>query len=290
MKQGWPADVLHGRGRQLLLFAFIVVALIILILVVGTPGQSSLSLSHASKWSDGDFTHLIIVAGHAIYTGVSFAESDDEAYWNLHAYQKGTVPSFLLHIQKAVEMAAEDASALLIFSGGATSYDAGPRSEAESYWYIANARNWFGHEIVRNRAITEEFARDSFQNLMFSICRFREVTGSYPKKITMVSFAFKRVRFEEHHRVALRLPEENFAFVGVDMDDAQRRQANEDYDKLHVISAFTDDPYGCSGTLLEKRATRNPFMEHASYPAGCPELSQLFAYCGKDVFSGALPW
>lgn len=47
---------------------------------------------------------------------------------------------------------------------------------------------------VRDRALTEEHARDSFENLLFSICRFRELTGSYPHNITVCPLGF--VEFE----------------------------------------------------------------------------------------------
>lgn len=40
-------------------------------------------------------------------------------------------------------------------------------------------------ENVRWRALTEEHARDSFENLLFSVCRFRELTGMYPYNITV---------------------------------------------------------------------------------------------------------
>lgn len=46
---------------------------------------------------------------------------------------------------------------------------------------------WTGKDDVRSRALTEEHARDSFENLLFSVCRFRELTGSYPKNITVKS-------------------------------------------------------------------------------------------------------
>lgn len=42
---------------------------------------------------------------------------------------------------------------------------------------------------MRSRALTEEHARDSFENLLFSVCRFRELTGSYPQNITVKPFA-----------------------------------------------------------------------------------------------------
>lgn len=43
---------------------------------------------------------------------------------------------------------------------------------------------------MRSRALTEEHARDSFENLLFSVCRFRELTGSYPHNITVKTFYF----------------------------------------------------------------------------------------------------
>lgn len=45
-----------------------------------------------------------------------------------------------------------------------------------------------GKDEVRSRALTEEHARDSFENLLFSFCRFRELTGSYPHNITVKAF------------------------------------------------------------------------------------------------------
>ena len=46
---------------------------------------------------------------------------------------------------------------------------------------------------VAQRTVTEEFALDSYQNVLFSICRFREIVGHYPDKITVVSFTFKKL-------------------------------------------------------------------------------------------------
>jgi hypothetical protein len=47
---------------------------------------------------------------------------------------------------------------------------------------------------VRARTAAETFARDSFENLLFSIARFREITGAYPKQITVVGYDFKKQR------------------------------------------------------------------------------------------------
>lgn len=55
--------------------------------------------------------------------------------------------------------------------------EAGPRAEGEGYWMVAEAAQWYGHEGVRDRTFTEDHARDSYENLMFGLCRFYELTG-----------------------------------------------------------------------------------------------------------------
>ena len=105
-----------------------------------------------------------------------------------------------------IEIAAADNSSMLVFSGGETRVAAGPRSEAASHWEAADALGWFGTPHVRERSLLEPHARDSLENLLFAICRFREASGRYPSRVTVVSFAFKRRRFVELHRAALRLP------------------------------------------------------------------------------------
>lgn len=50
------------------------------------------------------------------------------------------------------------------------------------------------HQLLREQLVTtgdrrcaavQEHARDSYENLLFSICRFREVTGHYPQTIVV---------------------------------------------------------------------------------------------------------
>jgi hypothetical protein len=42
---------------------------------------------------------------------------------------------------------------------------------------VAEAAGWYGHKDVRARTFTEDHARDSFENLLFGLCRFYELTG-----------------------------------------------------------------------------------------------------------------
>ena len=67
----------------------------------------------------------------------------------------GQTQSLLEHIQEGVRHASHDPTSLLLFSGGQTRKAAGPRSEAEGYWLLTQAANWWGATDVRERAYTE---------------------------------------------------------------------------------------------------------------------------------------
>jgi hypothetical protein len=56
------------------------------------------------------------------------------------------VETFVEHIREGVRLAGEDMNALLVFSGGETRFSAGPRSEAQSYWMVAEHSSWFGQD------------------------------------------------------------------------------------------------------------------------------------------------
>lgn len=235
--------------------------------------------------------NLVMVAGHSIYTSKSCEKVDKEDSWFLEPYQKnlGQAATFLAHIEQGIEITAKDEMALLLFSGGETRKDAGPRSEAQSYWAVAESRGWFGkEENVRSRALTEEHARDSFENLLFSVCRFRELTGRYPSNITVVSYDFKEERFAHLHRAAVRFPESRFFYVGTPASSTAREKARKG--EALVRQQFQEDPYGCQGSLHRKKLGRDPFHRTIPYPKGCPEMQDLFRYCGAAPYPGWLPW
>jgi len=251
---------------------------------------------------DGEYVrnsahNLVIVAGHAVVMAEDLSDADhDENIWYLLDYQKhkGLPHAFVSHIHKGIQIAAADPHSLLIFSGGQTRRSAGPRSESSGYYLVADHYSWWNmSKSVRVRATTEEYARDSFENLLFSICRFREITGRFPDQVTLLSFTFKRERFEKYHRRALRFPLNRFSFVGVDPPASTGfdMQKLSYWEKKAALKPFQNDMYGCrSKELVQKREERNPFFRTPSYELTCPEIKGLLSWCGPGIYSGKLPW
>lgn len=255
-----------------------------------------------------DAEHLIMVAGHSVIVSGHLQDAGtDEKDWYLLDYQKGRgLPQAILaHIRKGIQLAALDQHSLLVFSGGETRSSTGPINEGSSYFHVADAMHLWdeprhnsigGHasSTVRARTIAEEFATDSFQNLMFSVCRFKEVTGHYPKRITVVSYSFKKKRFEELHAAAIRWPVNKFSYVGIDPDASTGFDivASSEGERTNSALPFESDPYGCNTKVLQdKRKQRNPFSRTPPYELTCPEMKELFNWCGPGIISSTgVPW
>jgi len=164
---------------------------------------------------------------------------------------------------------------------------------------IADHFNWWWKTNVKLRATTEEFARDSFENLLFGICRFHECVGRYPQNIKIVSWAFKEERFESHRR-AIDFPKSRFIFKGV--NNPADLVAAMKGERKNAIEPFEREPYGtqeapvpkdpCDKTVYlgEKRKERNPFNRHPPYIVSCPELAGLLQHRCPVGYDGELPW
>ena len=128
--------------------------------------------------------------------------------------------------------------------------------------------NYFYQPSIGNLKLIFFFLKILHIDRIFSIARFHEVTGNYPKKITVVSFSFKQRRFETLHAPALRWPADRFMYVGVDPPsstgfDLKRSTEGE---AKNAAAPFEQDPYGChSEVLQEKRKGRNPFHRTPPY-------------------------
>lgn len=129
---------------------------------------------------------------------------------------------------------------------------------------------------------------------MFSICRFFEITGRYPDKITLVSFTFKEHRFVHMHAPALRWPSSRLDYIGVDPSITSGFRLSEaaQGELENAAKPFESDPYGCHTEVLqEKRKQRNPFSRTPPYDLSCPAMKDLLHYCGPDMIAKErVPW
>ncbi|KAG5351867.1 hypothetical protein C0989_004690 [Termitomyces sp. Mn162] len=230
-------------------------------------------------------SHLIIVPGHAIWKGINPELRLHEDQWVLEPYQMGSgrVSAFFAHILRGGQTRATSTT-----------------TEAESYMRLAVAADVFLTKSPPfTRATTEDHALDSYQNLLFSIARFHEYTTRYPAKITVVGYEFKRTRFTDLHRRALRWPIEKFHYIGVD-PQTHHRLTVEEGERKNGYVPYSQDLYGCHSVLLSKRRQRNRHARFHSYYQSSPELRDLIDWCpnlassskdeGEQLFPGELPW
>lgn len=231
-----------------------------------------------------DLQDLILVAGHATFMDRVEKVPDQpelDKWWILNKrFQLGEPPFYIEHIRRGVVLAANNPAALLLFSGGFTRNDT-HWSEAGTYYELAkHNRCWIPDEYnkdgIRERILgrmeKEEFARDSYENLLFSICRFYQLTNHYPRLVTVVSWAFKATRFQLH-RDAIRFPRARFRFDPfndpIDQDGAWRGEKA-------ALSSFIEFPHGTDKDLLAKRAGRSVGnREHGYGP--CLQLQEFVA-------------
>lgn len=220
------------------------------------------------------YEELIILPCHSIWTpGTTLGESRQE--WKLAPFQLQGQDHlcFKEHILTSIDKLENNEAAILVLSGGQTKRDSGPISESYSYFQLAR-QLLIGKEHLLERIVLEEFARDSFENVLFLICRFFEFCGIHPKRMTIVGFEFKRERFVTFHSSkALQFPEENMHYIGnspnpVGLTEQERTKYYEDLKRSeydHALKHFQNDLYGIRGPLSLKKCQRNPFNRFHGY-------------------------
>lgn len=220
--------------------------------------------------------NLVLVPGHAIYIGKSKSTLTDDNYWILQDFQKGEPKFYIEHIRSGVKYTDKDKKALLIFTGGQTREKCKQISEAKSYLNIAQLLQLNNYDKILSRITTEEFAKDSFENVLFGICRFFECTDMFPKKVTIVNWKFKEKRFKLHWEYiknnASILKNVHFEYIGVNNPvkvDKILPSENK------TIEMFQQSPRGIHGELAKKKQFRNPFNRYPSYKSSCPRLSHM---------------
>lgn len=244
----------------------------------------TVALATPGSPATASLTHLIVVAGHAVFHGAaSPAAAAHPSAWTLAPFQATEAPEYIAHIQAGVAAAAADPTALLVFSGGVTRKGC-EGSEAGGYVKCAALHDWWGAAATLNgRVATDTHARDSYENVLFSLAAFHTATGAYPATLTVVSWPFKRVRFGDHV-ATLRWPADRYAFVGVGVPgDAAAAEVGE----RATRRLFGEQPYGGWGVLWAKRLARSWGGQKVG---GWGALDGLVAWRGPEPYPGALPW
>ena len=62
-----------------------------------------------------------------------------------------------------------------------------------------------------------------------------------------------------------------------------------------VLEAFRKDPFGCHGSLLNKKEDRDPFAVGPYFGNRCPDMDPLLSHCQtaahtSQKYSPRLPW
>jgi hypothetical protein len=234
---------------------------------------------------------LIVVPCHATLQSGGSPEWLDKN-WFLQVFQAGEVPFYEEHARHGVVQAMHSPDALLLFSGGRTR-EGCQLAEGQSYWQAAMSKDWWLPtqemcDSLSGRASYEDFARDSFENILFSMLSFFKVNNAWPECITAVGWEFKRLRFDLHRR-ALRIPDIRWRYEGVnqpfDLAGALKGETK-------AIAAFASDPYGCHSELRVKRNGRNPQNDPNPY-LDLPEVADFLEFLESGAegnFPGKFPW
>ncbi|GAB7326855.1 hypothetical protein MBLNU13_g10785t1 [Cladosporium sp. NU13] len=251
-------------------------------------------------------THLVLVCCHATFRGGS---PDDELSWILQPFQQsdtatgkvGEHHTFMQHIAAGTSILAKDPGALLLFSGGKTQTQVNT-TEAESYQRVSSImNNWQNHPLddssLAARCDVETHATDSFQNLLFSILRFKHLIGTYPTQVTVVTHAFKELRFLELHAPAIKFPASGLRVFGINPPmTLEELQDVQDGERKRGYDPFVKDPYGAGELLAKKRIARGWDTGAIEKPTSGleHEVKRLLEWkggaSGKETFNQRLPW
>lgn len=213
---------------------------------------------------------LLILCCHCVYhEGNIYSEFPEDK------------PVYEQHLRESIRALQEGHYDVLIVSGGFTKGELG-KSEARGMLDWAKDLN-----LNTAGVLLEEYARDSFENVLFSMCRFFQEYKQFPRSVGVCSWKSKKRRFEIIAD-ALRLP--NYSFLGIgEKEEIDEREAK-------LLDIVIDDPLHCKPSLAYVRRKRDPWNKGNPY-AEINEFSDMFSILdlmeGKGVTDHRLvnfPW
>ena len=144
----------------------------------------------------------------------------------------------------------------------------------------------------------EENAVDSYQNLLFSILRYYSILKRWPQHITLISHDFKKRRFIELHRRAIRWPIGKFTFVGIDPPENVVSRLDLDIGEENKgFGSWKKDPYASQLFLQNKREARGwdpEQLDQVCHSAVPMSVKSLVYWNGgrtkSEWYTKPLPW
>jgi hypothetical protein len=241
---------------------------------------------------------LIIVCCHAIYDPAPSSplfplqSPQYEENWHLSSFQRsdaskhkpGEHETFLLHINRGLELLELSPNAILVFSGGRTKQQLTPLSEAESYYNasLSQAISQGSDQSRRleslrasNRILLEEYATDSLQNLLYSMHLFRQYTTRHPQHVRVITHAFKMHRFLNLHAPAVGYAKEQIQVEGINPPFSGQELASVMESEAATCAEFEKDPLGDGDRLRAKRRARG-WVERS-------EDAEIFSWIRKGM-------
>ncbi len=236
--------------------------------------------------------NLIIVPGHSllkdhIVAGESLEYYQNPDNWLLEDYQVGDLPFYLEHIQAGLQALEKDPHAILVFSGGRTRQGGKMWSEAESYLLAAKSMPAW-KRAFEARVITEDYARDSMQNIHHSLMRYFIHLNRFPQKIDVFNWGFKSERFH-FHAATLGIPSDSFTYHSVNNLKDETLRLVQKFEKK-VFEQFQQDPFSLHGELMQKKIQRDrhnegnpyqPLLSYFPYETDLKKLEQSIASLPK---------
>jgi hypothetical protein len=203
---------------------------------------------------------LLMLAGHAIY---------QDGRW--HGGYQDEDRLYETHVRDAFDIFAAEGYQALVLSGGRSRPHLAPEiSNSESQGMLEYARD-AGFIETADIVLLEQFGRDSFENLFFSMLSFHHHFGEWPARVGAVSWKFKALRF---YLIAcgLRLADGRFRFFGSGDPSGFEHFAiaTAQYDAMIVRAGEIVDPLHRDATwFAAKRQARTPaeFTTNAAYLA-----------------------
>lgn len=175
-------------------------------------------------------------------------------------YDKGNIYSefpedrvvYEQHLKESIKALHSRLYETLIISGGYTKKQV-EKSEAQGML------DWAYHLALNpdvSRIVLEEYARDSFENVLFGMCRFYQEYNRFPEAVTICSWKPKKSRFRLITD-GLQIP--NYSFFGIgEKDDVVERETN-------LVKLVYGDPLHRKRALTTMRRNRDPWGKGNPY-------------------------